>query len=259
MALGGEIGERGGQIRENLLGGAEFAVGLGYLGIDPAAAAGAFARLFADGFFFGGELGQGCFRVGGELLFALAVGGELLEAEIEFGDAVLGARFLAVEVLQCHVEPVQSGAGARFGFAQFRQGRRHQRLALGGFGLRADAGRDLAHCHVLGAFRFGDLGGRAGPAQMIERRLRLAHLRRYGAVADRLARLLLQPIDLRGQLADHVLDAQQVGFRSFQPQFRLMPARVQAGDAGGFLQHAAALLGFGLNDLADAALVHQSG
>ena len=32
---------------------------------------------------------------------------------------------------------------------------------------------------------------------------------------------------------------------------------MQAGDAGGFLQHAAALLGLGLDDLADAALMHQ--
>ena len=92
---------------------------------------------------------------------------------------------------------------------------------------------------------------------MVERRLRLAHLRRHGAVADRLARLLLQAVDLRGELADHVLDAQQIGFRRFQPQFGLVPARMQAGDAGGFFQHAAALLGLGLDDLADAALMHQ--
>ena len=92
---------------------------------------------------------------------------------------------------------------------------------------------------------------------MVERRLRLAHLRGHGAIADRLARLLLQPVDLGGELADHVLEPQQIGFRRLQPQFRLVPARMQAGDAGGFLQHAAALLGLGLDDLADAALMHQ--
>ncbi len=32
---------------------------------------------------------------------------------------------------------------------------------------------------------------------------------------------------------------------------------MQAGNAGGFFQHAAALLGLGLDDLADAALMHQ--
>ena len=38
-----------------------------------------------------------------------------------------------------------------------------------------------------------------------------------------------------------------------------MPAGMQAGDAGGFFQHAAALFGLGLDDLADAALMHQRG
>jgi hypothetical protein len=44
------------------------------------------------------------------------------------------------------------------------------------------------------------------PAQMIERRLRLAHLRRYRAVADRLPRLFLQAVYLRGELSDDILD-----------------------------------------------------
>src|ERR1039457_1441201 len=77
VALGGEIGERGGQIGENLLGGAEFAVGLRNFGIDAAAAAGAFARFLADAVFLGSKTGERCFGVGGQLLLALAVGGEL--------------------------------------------------------------------------------------------------------------------------------------------------------------------------------------
>ena len=39
----------------------------------------------------------------------------------------------------------------------------------------------------------------------------------------------------------------------------LMAARMQAGNAGGFFQHAAALLGLCLDDFADAALMHQRG
>ena len=34
---------------------------------------------------------------------------------------------------------------------------------------------------------------------------------------------------------------------------------MQTGNAGGLFQHAAALLGLGLDDLADAALMHQRG
>ena len=76
-------------------------------------------------------------------------------------------------------------------------------------------------------------------------------------IADRLARLPLQPVDLAGELPDHVLDAREVGFGRPQPQLGLVAARMQAGDAGGVFQHAAALLGFRLDDLADPALVHQ--
>ena len=36
-----------------------------------------------------------------------------------------------------------------------------------------------------------------------------------------------------------------------------MPAGVQPGNSGGFFQHAAALFRLGLDDLANAALVHE--
>ncbi len=92
---------------------------------------------------------------------------------------------------------------------------------------------------------------------MEQRGLGLADLGGDLAVADRLARLALQAVDLAGELADHVLDAGEVGLGRLQPQLGLVTARMQAGDAGGFFQHAAALLGLGLDDLADPALVHQ--
>jgi len=43
-------------------------------------------------------------------------------------------------------------------------------------------------------------------------------------VADRLPRLLLQAVDLSGQLPDHVLDPGEVGFGGLQPQFGLVAA-----------------------------------
>ena len=49
----------------------------------------------------------------------------------------------------------------------------------------------------------------------------------------------------------------QILFGGAQPQFGLVTARMQAGNAGGFFEHAAALLRLGLDDLADAALMHQ--
>src|SRR5581483_628044 len=57
--------------------------------------------------------------------------------------------------------------------------------------------------------------------------------------------------------ADHVLNAQQVGFGRLEPQLGFVPARMQAGDAGRFLQNAPPLLGLGLDDLAAAPLVYE--
>ena len=95
------------------------------------------------------------------------------------------------------------------------------------------------------------------PAQVKQHGLGFADLGCDFAIADRLTRLLLQAVDLSGQLPDHVLDAGEVGFGGLQPQFGLVAAGMKAGDAGGIFQHAAALLGLGLNDLADLALVDE--
>ena len=57
---------------------------------------------------------------------------------------------------------------------------------------------------------------------------------------------------------DHVFEPLEIVLGSLEPQLRLVAARMQAGDSGGLLEHAPALLGLRLNDLADPALVHQS-
>ena len=62
---------------------------------------------------------------------------------------------------------------------------------------------------------------------------------------------------MRRELADHVFGTQEIGLRRFQPQFGLVAPGMQTGNTGGFLEDAAALLRLGLDDLADAALVHE--
>jgi hypothetical protein len=59
---------------------------------------------------------------------------------------------------------------------------------------------------------FDDVGIGPQPAQMEQRGFGLAHLGGDFAETNRLARLLLQAVDLAGQLPDHVLDAGEVGF-----------------------------------------------
>ncbi len=94
---------------------------------------------------------------------------------------------------------------------------------------------------------------------MEQGRFSLAHLLGDHAVAHRLLGLALEGLDLAGELIDDVVEPRQVLLGRAQPQLRLVPARVQARDAGGFFQHAAALLGLGRDDLADAALVDEGG
>ena len=77
------------------------------------------------------------------------------------------------------------------------------------------------------------------------------------AIAHRLPRLRLERGDLRGKLADDVFDAGEIVLRGLEPQLRLVTARMQAGNAGRFFEHAAALIRPRLDDLADAALMHE--
>ena len=76
-------------------------------------------------------------------------------------------------------------------------------------------------------------------------------------VAPRLPGLALQALDLRVELAQDVVEAGEIAFGRPQAQLRLVPAAVQAGDAGRVLQDAAALLGLGIDELADLPLPHQ--
>ena len=257
VALGGEVGERRGQFGEHALGGGKRRFGFRHALIDAAALFDARLDLFLQLGVFGVEPLQRDVGVGGLLLLARDVGGELRQAAVEFGDALLGALFLAVEQFARIGEPLQAGRGAGFGLAQRRQFGGADRLDARGFGLLAGALGHLANVEVVGARGFGDVGIGLEPAQVEQHGLGLAHLGGDFAVADRLPRLLLQAVDLAGELADHVLDAGEVGFGGLQPQFGLVAAGMQAGDAGGVFQHAAALFGFGLNDLADLALVDQ--
>jgi hypothetical protein len=80
---------------------------------------------------------------------------------------------------------------------------------------------------------------RAATQRMVEqRRLGLADIARERAVAHREARLPLQRFELLLDLADDVVDALEVGFGGLQPQFGLVAARMEAGNAGGLFEHA---------------------
>ncbi len=257
VPFGGEVGERGSQLGKQALGGGQCRFSLGDALVDAAALFDAGPDLFLQLGVFGIEPAQRHLGVGGLLLLARDVGRKLHQPAVEFGDALLGALFLAVEGFARAGQPLQSGRGPRLGLAQRRQFGSTDRLNSRGFRLFAGALGHLADREVVGGGGFGNAGMGLDPAQVKQQRLGLAHFGGDLAVADRLPRLLLQAVDLAGQLPDHVLDAGKVGFGRLQPQLGFMAAGMKPGDAGGVFQHAAALLGLGLDDLADLALVHQ--
>ena len=257
VALGGEVGQRRGQFAEHLLGGGKRRFRFRHAVIDAGALFDARLDLFLDLGIFGVEPLQRDLGIRGLLLFARDIGGELRQPPVELGDALLGALFLAVEQFARIGEALQSRRGAGFALAERRQFGGADRLDARGLGLLAGPLGHFANVDVMGARGFGDVGIGFEPAQMKQRRLGLAHLGGDFAEADGLACLLLQAVDLAGELADHVLDAGEVGLGSFQPQLGFVAAGMKSGDAGGVFQHAAALFGLGLNDLADLALVNQ--
>ena len=94
---------------------------------------------------------------------------------------------------------------------------------------------------------------------MQQRRLGLADVGRQVLEARRLPRLALQAFDLAFELADDVVEPLEVLLGGAQPQFGLVAARVQAGNAGGLFQQRAARLRLGLDQFADAALPDHRG
>ncbi len=74
-----------------------------------------------------------------------------------------------------------------------------------------------------------------------------------------LAGLAFQAFDLAFELGRDVFQALQIGFRRAQPEFGLMAAGMQAGNAGGLFQQLPSRLGFGRNQFADAPLPDHGG
>ena len=86
-----------------------------------------------------------------------------------------------------------------------------------------------------------------------------ADLGRQLLVTLHLTGLPFETFDLGVELAEDVRQSRQIVLRRLEPQLRLVPAAVEAGDAGGVFQNASPLLGFGVDNLADLALADERG
>src|SRR5271169_3298773 len=120
-ALGGEVGERCGQLGEQALGGSQGGFRFGNAPIDAATFFDArFDLVFQLGIFAIEPL-QRHRGVGGLLLLARNVGRKLRQPPVEFGDALLGALFLTIEDFARIGEALEACCGASLGLAQGRQ------------------------------------------------------------------------------------------------------------------------------------------
>ena len=257
IAPGGEIGQRAGEFGEGFFRSRQRRVGVLDALVDAGQPQRVSLRLGLQRRLLGIEAFERGRGVGRQCLLAFEIGGELFEPAVEFGDAFLGARLFAFQRFARHDEPLLRRRGPGFAFAQRRQSGGEFGLPRRSLRLFAEPRGDDADGFVLGVFGVGDFDARRGPAQVMQQGLGAAHLAGNVAVAHRLAGLRFQSRGLGGQLPDHVLDAQQVLFGSLEPQFGFMAPGMQAGNTGGFFQHAPPLVGPRLDDFADAALMHE--
>ena len=108
--------------------------------------------------------------------------------------------------------------------------------------LARGALRHLAYVRLEPALGFGDRARRVAPWPISASSASfLPDLAGEIAVARRLPRLLFQAVDLRVDLLQDILEPGEIVLRPFEPQLRLVAARMQAGDARRLLQNQPAL------------------
>ena len=200
---------------------------------------------------------QDALGLGDMLLLAGKIARGLRQPRLELGLARLGARFLAFQRVALDAQAMQHGRARGLLVTQRLKllGRLRllaQRLALG-LGLLRHGGKGLLERRLL----LLDMGAGADPMKMVLERLHLANLAGDLAIALGLPGLAAHRLQLRRELADQIGQTREIGLGGVEPELGLVPAAVQAGNAGGIFQHAAALLRRGVDDLADPPLTHQ--
>ena len=175
----------------------------------------------------------------------------------QFMNALAGALFLAVERVAGDDQPMQRGAGLGLLLAQRRQLMRGDRLLARRSRLLQRAPRDEFGVLLQFALRLLQLPASGAIIDQRRQRLVLTDLRGDLAIAPGLARLPAQTVGLAVDLLQHVFQTGQILRGGGQAQFRLVAARMQAGDARRLLQNAPPRLRLGRDDLADLALTHQ--
>ena len=203
------------------------------------------------------KAGERRIGVGKELILAPEIGGQLDETALGFGAGREHVPQFLLEAVAGLGQPLQLGRGPGFGEPQRRQ-RLFGRFAPPPLGERALAelgDGPLRHAQVGGAALGLGLGRE--PARIEQQRLGPPDVLAEAAVTLRLARLLLQRLELRLDRRDHVVEPQQVGRGRLEPLLGFAAACLQAGGTGGVFEEEAAFGRLGLDQRADSRLADQ--
>ena len=173
---------------------------------------------------FGGERGQRTLGVLDRLAPALAIALEFGQPVRQFAEARLGPTLLLIHLFARDLQALQGRRPARLVLPQgldamlgYRKDARRLALQPRPFGDDACLGLELS----LGG---DELGAGVQHREMHQQGLGATDMGGDILVAHRLPRLLAQRIDLRFQMAQHVLDAGEIILGGLQPELGLMPA-----------------------------------
>ena len=208
-------------------------------------------------FDLGSEIDEDLPRFGDQRLLAGRIAAELLATRTQLALALGGTRGLALEILLLDAQPAEDGGALAFLLAQRVHALGKARLLGERLRIRFRCRGELRQRIAQVAFLAIDVRLRVGPREVQQEGVLAADLVGDFLVAPRRARLPLEAFDLAVELAEHVAEPREVRFGRLQAQLGLVAAAVQAGDAGRILEDAAALLGLGVDDLADLPLPHQ--
>jgi hypothetical protein len=168
--------------------------------------------------------------------FAFEIGANLRKAFNRFGSRLPNPGFLRIQRRPRVVEPLQFGRRFGLGVAQGRERGAGISLPRRGGGNCLGAFGNCAFGRVERRTSFFNLTQRVLPLQVDQKRFGATDMIIEIPVSVGLPRLLLQGLKLAFERDDDVIKPGQIALSRAQPKLRLVPARMQPRDPGGFLE-----------------------
>ena len=194
-----------------------------------------------------------------ERAFTVDVVGQLGDARLQRVDRAGGLFFALGQTVTLNHEALHEGGCDGLFFAH--GGQLGLGLFAGGLGFAGGAveGGGIGEVLAQGLLHAQFIFGRVVPTAIEQQAFGAAQLFAQGAVAGGLTGLTGKLGQLVRQLFDNIIDAAKVCFGPAQFQFGLMAALVQARDASGLFQNAAARFGARVDQFGDLALTDKGG